>query len=100
MTAQVALMHRIALQKRCASIGQRKLTKVDCSDNWGNIYVPRPGRTGPIFRLNRGRPRVFRNYSAPSYTAIYSLKITIYGWPYSRHIVKTNHVHGVGDNFA
>jgi len=37
-------MHRIAQQKRCTSIVQRKLTNVDCSDNWGNIYVPRPGR--------------------------------------------------------
>ena len=43
---QAALMHRIARQKRCTSIVQRKLTKVDCSDNWGNIYVPRPGRAG------------------------------------------------------
>ena len=41
-------MHRIARQKRCTSIVQRKLTKVDCSDNWGNIYVPRPGRAGPV----------------------------------------------------
>jgi len=32
-------MHRIARQKRCTSIVQRKLTKVDFSDNWGNIYV-------------------------------------------------------------
>ena len=37
-------MHRIAGQKRCTSIVQRKLTKVDRSDNCGNIYVPRPGR--------------------------------------------------------
>jgi len=37
-------MHRIAQQKRCTSIVHRKLTKVDCSDNWGNIYVLRPGR--------------------------------------------------------
>jgi len=37
-------MHRIARQKRCTSIVHRKLTKVDCSDNWGNIYVPWPGR--------------------------------------------------------
>jgi len=40
-------MHRIARQKRCTSIVQKKLTKVDCTDNWGNIYVPRPGRAGP-----------------------------------------------------
>ena len=47
-------MHHIARQKRCTSIVQRKLTKVDCSDNWGNIYVSRPGRAGPVFRLDRG----------------------------------------------
>ena len=93
-------MHRIARQKRCTSIVQRKLTNVDCSDNWGNIYVHRPGRAGPVFSLDRRRPRLFRNYSAPRYTAIYSLRNTIYGSPYSRHFVKTNHVHSVNDNFA
>ena len=36
---------------------------------------------------------LFRNYSAPSYKATYSLRHTIYGSPYSRHFVKTNHVH-------
>jgi len=41
--------HRAA--KRRTSIVKRNLTKVDCSDNWGNIYVPRPGRTGPVFHL-------------------------------------------------
>ena len=46
MTAWAGLMHRIARQKRCTSIVQRKLTKVDCSDNWGNIYVSRPSRAG------------------------------------------------------
>ena len=59
-----------------------------------------PGRAGPVFSLDRRRPRLFRNYSAPRYTAIYSLTITIYGSPSSRHFVKTNHVHCVGDNFA
>jgi len=44
-------MHRIARQKRCTSIVHRKLTKVDCSDNCGNIYVP--GRAGPVFSLFR-----------------------------------------------
>ena len=39
-------MHRIARQKRCTSIVQRKLTKVDCSDNWDNIFTCR-GRPGP-----------------------------------------------------
>jgi len=63
-------MHRIARQKRCTSIVQRKLTKVNCNDNWGNIYVPRPGRAGPVFRLDRRRARLFRNYSDRSYTAI------------------------------
>ena len=43
-TPQAALMHHIARQKRCTSIVQRKLTKVDCSDSLSNIYVPRPGR--------------------------------------------------------
>ena len=46
MTAWAGLMHRIARQKLCTSIVQRKLTKVDCSDNWGNIYVSRPSRAG------------------------------------------------------
>ena len=46
---ETAWQHRprlciIAWQKRCTSIVQRKLTKVDCSGKWGNIYVPRPGR--------------------------------------------------------
>jgi len=58
-----------------------------------------PGRAGPVFRIDGGR-----TYSAPSCTArngaIYSLRITIYGWPYSSHFVNTNHVHSVGDNFA
>ena len=107
-------------KNECTSIVQRKLTKVDCSDNWGNIYVPRPGRAGPVFSLDRRRPRLFRNiasciiqqsscytcytclsttakrstepglqYSGPMYTAIYSLRITIYGSPYSRYFVKT-----------
>jgi len=31
---------------------------------------------------------------------LYSLRITIYGSPYSIHFAKTNHVHSVGDNFA
>ena len=55
-TPQAALMHRIARQKRCTSIVHRKLTKVDCSDNWGNIYGPRPGRAG--FQPWRRRPRL------------------------------------------
>jgi len=67
----------------------------------GNIYVPRLGRAG--FQA-WPRPHVFRTYGAASFTArnraIYSLRITIYGRPYSRHFVKTNHVHSVGDNFA
>ena len=64
-----ALMHRIERQKRCTSIVERKLTKVYCSDNWGNIYVPWPGWAKPIFRLDSRRGRLFRNYSAPRYIA-------------------------------
>ena len=64
MTAQAGLMHRIARQKRCTSIVHRKLIKVDCSDNWGNIYVPRQGRARPVFSLDRRRCRLFRNYSS------------------------------------
>ena len=44
-------MHRIALQKRCTSIVQRKLTKVDCSDNWGNIHVHAAAGPGRFLAL-------------------------------------------------
>ena len=51
MTAYAALMHRIARQKRCTSIVQRKLTKVDCSTTAVVKYLHAPA--GPVFRLDR-----------------------------------------------
>ena len=47
MTAYASLMHRIMRLKQCTSIVQRKFTKVDCSDNCGNLIFMCPGRAWP-----------------------------------------------------
>ena len=51
-TGRAYASHRAA--KTMYQYCTEKMTKVDCSDIWGNIYVPRPGRAGSVFRLDRG----------------------------------------------
>ena len=53
MTAYASLMHRIMRPKQCTSIVQRNFTKVDCSDNCGNLIFMCPRRARPVFRLDR-----------------------------------------------
>ena len=88
------------LQPKCkgASVWQKSTAVIT-----GLIFTC-PGRAGPVFRLDRGLTYFARIALRAAQHAmeplIYSLRITIYRWPYSRHFVKTNHVHSVGDNFA
>jgi len=60
-TPQATLMHRIVRQKRRTSIVQRKLTKVDCSDITGGIFIRVPVGPGRCLALTAAALVYFAN---------------------------------------